>query len=102
MILIELEGNELINFLNYNKVEACIVGREKINREVLTKLSTVKVIIKYGVGYDNIDIDYAKKLNIEVLLQTGTNKRSVAELALCFLIGLAHNIFITNNFLKPR
>ena len=98
--LIELDGDKLINFLNNNKVEACIVGREKINRDIITRLTTVKAFIKYGVGFDNIDIDYAKKLNIEVLLQTGTNKRSVAELALCFLIGLAHNIFITNNFLK--
>ncbi len=93
-----LEGDKLISFLE--GVEVVIVGREKLSTDVLKLLPQLRSIIKYGVGYDNIDIAFAEKQGLEVYLQQGTNKRSVAELALCFLIGLSHKIFFSSQALR--
>lgn len=75
-----LVGNELLDFLQYqNKV---IVGLEDINNNLLEKLPELKVISKFGVGLNNIDLKSMKKNNISLGFEPGTNKQSVAELAL--------------------
>lgn len=78
-----LEGDELINFLK-GKSKA-IVGLESINESLIDKLPNLKVISKFGVGLNNIDLKAMKKKSIALGFKAGTNKQSVAELAL-FLI----------------
>ena len=87
----ELRGQSLLSFLEGS--EALLVGREMIDASVMDALAQLICIVKYGVGLDNIDLEYAKKRGIHVGFQSGTNRRSVAELALCFLLGLAHHAF---------
>ena len=87
----ELRGQSLLSFLQNS--EAAIIGRECIDALVLDSLPQLSCISKYGVGIDNIDLEYSKKRGVYVGFQPGTNRRSVAELVLCFLLGLAHHIF---------
>ena len=94
----ELRGQALLSFLE--KSEAAIIGREIIDAAILDALPRLACIAKYGVGLDNIDLEYAKKRGIYVGFQPGTNRRSVAELALCFLLGLARNVFFSYLNLK--
>ena len=42
--------------------DAAIIGLEKINDDILSKLPNLKFISKYGVGLDNINLDDAKKM----------------------------------------
>jgi phosphoglycerate dehydrogenase-like enzyme len=58
------------------------------------------MIAKFGVGIDNIDIDACFRRNIVVGWTGGVNKRSVAEMALGFMIALSRNLFVTSNQLK--
>jgi len=52
------------------------------------------MISKYGVGLDNLDIASIKEKGVEFAVTAGTNKRSVAELTLSFMLGLCHQTFI--------
>jgi phosphoglycerate dehydrogenase-like enzyme len=80
--------------------DAIVVGLEKIDDDLLSKLPNLKMIAKFGVGIDNIDIDSCLKKNILVGWTGGVNKRSVAEMTLGFMITLCRNLFVTSNQLK--
>lgn len=89
---------ELIDVLK--EADAVIVGLDKIDEDVLKKCEKLKIIAKYGVGLDNINIDDCKKYNIHVGWTGGVNKTSVAEVTLGFMLMLCRNLYITSNQLK--
>jgi D-3-phosphoglycerate dehydrogenase len=80
--------------------DAAIVGLEPIDYEILQNCPALKYISKYGVGLNNIDIDYCKKINIEVGWSNGINKLSVAEMTLGFMLALSRNLFFSSYQLK--
>ena len=75
-----LQGQELINFLS--SADKAIIGIEEISAEVLQQLPKLKVISKYGVGINNLDIDSMTSKGVKLGFTPGVNKQSVAELAL--------------------
>jgi len=75
-----LEGQNLINFLS--PADKAIIGIEEISSEILQQLPKLKVISKYGVGINNLDIEALKLKGIKLGFTPGVNKQSVAELAL--------------------
>jgi D-3-phosphoglycerate dehydrogenase len=87
-----LSESELIGFLK--NADAAIIGRDSITKATLEALPQLKIISKYGVGLDNLDIFSIKEKGVELAVTAGTNKRSVAELALSFMLGLCHRTFI--------
>ncbi len=93
-----LSGSELINFLK--EADAAIIGRDPVTQVTLDALPQLQMISKYGVGFDNLDLNAIKQSGIELAVTSGTNKRSVAELTLSFMIGLCHNIFISAERMK--
>ncbi|WCE29868.1 phosphoglycerate dehydrogenase [Vibrio sp. SCSIO 43137] len=90
--------DELIEFLA--KCDIAIVGLDKINDEVLSRVPKLKAISKYGVGLDNIDFEACHRHNVKVLHTQGVNKRSVSELALGCMLSLSRRIYVTSNELK--
>ena len=94
----KLFGKELIKFIN--DADAAIVGVETIDRSVLEHTPKLKIISKYGVGLDNIDQESLKNRDIFLGWTGGTNKRSVSELTLCFMLGLCRNVFGSSFKLK--
>ncbi|MBB2202779.1 NAD(P)-dependent oxidoreductase [Gluconacetobacter tumulisoli] len=54
--------------------------------------SGLKAVQKWGVGYDNIDLESARRLGVRVLRTTGSNAVAVAETALALILGLQRNI----------
>ena len=93
-----LSGVELLNFLK--DADAAIIGRDPVTQDTLEALPQLKMISKYGVGLDNLDLNAIKQRGVELALTKGINKRSVAELTLSFMIGLCHNIFISAERMK--
>ena len=94
----QFTGDELIQFIK--ECDKVIIGLEKINSEILSQLPDLKVISKYGVGLDNIDIQALKKYEIKLGWVGGVNKRSVAELVLGLIFCLTRHIVISNNEIK--
>ena len=80
--------------------EALVVGREKIDRTMLDACPHLKIVAKYGVGLDNIDRAACAEKNIRIGWTGGVNAGSVAELALAFMLGAAHNVFATGTALR--
>ena len=72
--------------------DAFLCGDDAITREVLEKsLPRLKVISKYGIGLDKIDIAATKDLKIPVLFTPGVNHDTVAEHTFLLLLALAKN-----------
>lgn len=89
---------ELVGVLKES--DGAIVGLDKITDAVLAQCPRLKVIAKYGVGLNNLDLDACKKRGVEVKWEPGVNRRAVAELALGFMLGLMRNIYPTSLQLK--
>ena len=76
-----------------NNYEFIIVrGRTKLDREVLEKADKLKVIIRFGVGLDNIDLEYAENKGVKVFNTPTAFTEAVAELTLAMILGLLRNI----------
>ncbi|MBR4076058.1 MAG: hypothetical protein IKK25_04255, partial [Lentisphaeria bacterium] len=58
---------------------AIIVRSEKVTPEVMDLLPNLKLVVRAGAGFDNIDIRYARKLGIDVMNTPGANSNAVAE-----------------------
>ncbi len=83
----------IVEFLS--DADAVILGLEKMDRLVLEQLKNLKIITKYGVGLDNLDVEAASELGICVGWTGGVNKRSASEQALGFMLGLSRNLFFS-------
>ncbi|KAB8036815.1 hypothetical protein GCL60_13300 [Silvanigrella paludirubra] len=90
----------LANYLNSIKAEAVIVGLEKINDQILDKNPQLKLISKYGVGLDNIDLNIINKYDVKLGVSSGVNKNSVVELVMTFSLGHSRNVFNSMNLLS--
>lgn len=95
---LSLSGHGLIDFLKgHNKT---IVGLEKIDRDLLSSVSELKVISKYGVGTDNLDLVAMRDSSVFLGLSPGVNKRAVSELVLCLTILMLRYVPQANNEVK--
>lgn len=83
-----LAGDELLQFVADH--DGVIVALEKLDADTLGKLKDVKIISKYGVGLDNVDLKAAAKLGLKVGWTGGVNRRSVAELAIGQMLIVLH------------
>lgn len=76
-----------------------IRSKNVITKEIIDKAcegNTLKLIIRSGVGLDNIDVEYANKKGIRVLNTPNCSTRSVAELTIGQIITLSRFINISN------
>jgi len=82
-------------------VDGIICGDDAITRRVMEKaLPRLKVISKYGIGLDKIDLDAATELKIPVCFTPGVNDMTVAEHTFGLMIGLAKNIPLEDRYVK--
>ena len=73
-------------------VNGYIAGLDVIDRSALARADDLKVISRYGVGVDNVDLDAARERGIVVTNTPGANSVSVAELAMGLILALARQI----------
>lgn len=76
-----------------NDADGVVVGVELIDRDYIDKHPKLKAVVKFGVGTDNIDVEYCKEKGIFVGRTVGSNARSVAETAISFVIADSKNLF---------
>lgn len=72
--------------------DVVIVGNDFIGKKTINKQKKLKVIVKHGVGTDNIEIDLAKKAGIKVINAPHTNAIAVAEHVFACLLCLIRNV----------
>jgi D-3-phosphoglycerate dehydrogenase len=73
-------------------IDGYIAGLDAIDEQALQAADRLKVIARYGVGVDNVDLAAARAKGIVVTNTPGANSVSVAELALGLMLALARQI----------
>jgi D-3-phosphoglycerate dehydrogenase len=71
--------------------EGLIVGVDPVSAAVLDA-GPLRVVVKYGSGLDNVDLDAAAARGVTVAATPGANARSVAELTIALLLALARHV----------
>jgi len=73
-------------------VDGYIAGLDAIDRPALAAADRLKVIARYGVGVDSVDLEAAREKGIVVTNTPGANSVSVAELAIGLMLALARQL----------
>ena len=81
---LQLNGDALVNFLRGH--DLAITALEKVDDYILSQLPQLRVIGKYGVGLDMIDLSSMRKYGKRLGWTRGVNRRSVSELTLACLL----------------
>lgn len=76
------------------------VTNYEVTKEVIDLATTLRMIQRTGVGYDNVDVAYAKTLSLPVSISLGTNATSVAELVIADILTLYRKIQLLNPMTK--
>ena len=74
-------------------VDALIVRSDKITKEILDSANNLKIVVRAGAGYDNIDLKTATEKGIVVMNTPGQNSNAVAELVFGMMLYMARNKF---------
>src|SRR5690606_27568081 len=73
--------------------DGLLCGDDELTRTVLEKMSPrLKVISKYGIGLDKIDLRTCTEFRIPVLFTPGVNHTTVAEHTFCLMLALVRNL----------
>ena len=74
-------------------VDAIIIRSDKVTAEVIAAAPKLKIVVRAGAGYDNVDLEAATAKGIVVMNTPGQNSNAVAELALGLMIFMARTQF---------
>ena len=74
-------------------VDALIIRSDKVDAEVLDAAKNLKIVVRAGAGYDNIDLAAATSHNVVAMNTPGQNANSVAELVFGLLVFGVRNFF---------
>ena len=85
--------DKIVAMAKESAIDGMIAWQGQITREALTASPNLKVVVKHGVGVDNIDVTAATELGIPVCITAEANYNSVAEHALAMMFALAKCLF---------
>ena len=101
--IVEAQGYELVLLEKYTSqdeliaavadVDAMIIRSDKATKEVIEAAKNLKVIVRAGAGYDNVDLAAATAHNVCVMNTPGQNSNAVAELALGMMVYAVRNFY---------
>ncbi len=100
---IEGAGHELVLLEKYTETaqfldavkdaNALIIRSDKVTPEVLDAAKELKIVVRAGAGYDNVDCAYAKEKGVVVENTPGQNSNAVAELVFGMLVFAVRNFY---------
>ena len=101
--ILEQAGHELVLLEKYTEKEqlltavadadAMIVRSDKVTAEVVEAAEHLKLVVRAGAGYDNVDLKACTERGIVVMNTPGQNSNAVAELAIGMMIYMSRNNF---------
>lgn len=74
-------------------VDALIIRSDNVDAEVLDAAKQLKIVVRAGAGYDNIDLAAATAHNVVAMNTPGQNSNAVAELALGLMVMAVRNMY---------
>ena len=101
--IVEKSGNTFALLENYTEkqqlldavadADAIIIRSDKVTDEVMAAGKNLKIVVRAGAGYDNVDLEAATKRNIVVMNTPGQNSNAVAELVFGMLVFAVRNFY---------
>lgn len=101
--ILEAAGHEVVKLEKYEAqadfvtavadAEALIIRSDKVTEEVMAAAPKLKIVVRAGAGFDNVDLAAASARGIVVMNTPGQNSNAVAELALGMMIFMARTQF---------
>ena len=101
--ILEVAGHEVVVFEKYAAqedlvaavadAEGLIVRSDKVTAEVIAAAPKLKIVVRAGAGFDNVDLEAASARGIVVMNTPGQNSNAVAELAIALMIFMARTQF---------
>ncbi len=101
--IVEGAGNQLALLEKYTDVndfykavadvDALIVRSDKVTKEVVAAAKNLKIVVRAGAGFDNLDLAACTERGIVAMNTPGQNSNAVAELALGMMVYMARNTF---------
>ena len=101
--ILEAAGHEVTVFEKYAAqedlvaavadAEGMIIRSDKVTAEVIAAAPKLKIVVRAGAGYDNVDLAAASARGIVVMNTPGQNSNAVAELAVAMMIFMARTQF---------
>lgn len=101
--ILETSGQEVVLLEKYTHKEelldavktanAMIIRSDKIDKEVLDAAKDLKLVVRAGAGFDNVDLDSATTNDVCVMNTPGQNSNAVAELVFGMLLYITRNGF---------
>ncbi|MCP4311105.1 MAG: 3-phosphoglycerate dehydrogenase [Bacteroidetes bacterium] len=85
------EQSDLVNAVS--DVDALIIRSDKVDREVIEAAKNLKIVVRAGAGYDNVDLEVATEKGVVVMNTPGQNSNAVAELAIGMMVFMNRNGF---------
>lgn len=73
--------------------DAIIIRSDIVDAEVIAAAKQLKIVVRAGAGYDNVDLQAASAANVVVMNTPGQNANAVAELALGLMVYAVRNLF---------
>lgn len=74
-------------------VDAVIIRSDIVDKRIMEAAKNLKIVVRAGAGYDNIDLAAATEHKIVAMNTPGQNSNAVAELALGMMVFMARNTF---------
>ena len=93
LILLEKYGEKAKLLEAVKDVDAIIIRSDVIDAEVLDAAKQLKIVVRAGAGYDNVDLAAATAHNVCVMNTPGQNYNAVAELAFGMMVMAVRNFY---------
>ena len=101
--ILEAAGHEVAVFEKYEAqadlvaavadADGLIIRSDKVTAEVIAAAPRLKIVVRAGAGFDNVDLEAASERGIVVMNTPGQNSNAVAELAVALMIFMARTQF---------
>jgi D-3-phosphoglycerate dehydrogenase len=85
------DKSELVKAIS--DIDALIIRSDKVTEEILSTAQNLKIVVRAGAGYDNVDCKKAAEKNVVVMNTPGQNSNAVAELAFGMMLYMARGKF---------
>ena len=92
-VMLEKYVSEAVLIESVSDVDAIIVRSDKVTKAVLDAAKKLKIVVRAGAGYDNLDLEACTAHNVVAMNTPGQNANAVAELAMAFMIYMSRNCF---------
>ena len=101
-VILSKERNKKMLLKKIHKADALLLKTTQLTNYDLDKAKKLKVISRFGVGYDNLDISYLKKKNIKLRITANSNKITVAEHVFFMMLFFSKQGLKNDNLARKR